>query len=462
MGIQNYQDLVNINGNSSIILGRKLLLDLFNEALTAVDPFTIIRKKVHFNPRMKTIKINNLIFKISDKKIWIVGAGKAVGKMTEALEVILSPLDIEGIICVPKGVKNTLNLSKIVVKESSHPIPNEENVKNTQETINLLKKVKPEDFVIGLISGGGSALWTAPIHPIPIEEIQALNDQLLKSGMSIHEVNIIRKHVSQIKGGKMAKLVSGVGIVLVLSDVIGDSLESIASGPFYPDNSTYRNVIDLIKKYNLEIEGRLPSVNKVILEGLKTESKAVETENEEKLIHCLIGSNASARIAIINRAKQMNLEIIERKSLVETYAQDYGRECFRLLLENSEKYNTPVIFLSGGEPVVDVRGKGIGGRNQEVVGAFLSELYTTVSLLRGTFLSAGTDGVDGNSKYAGAICDSFSSMKMKELNIDINRYQENNDLTTFFKKIGNSLIFTGPTNTNVMDIQILLLNNHLL
>lgn len=463
--IQNYQDLINISSSPSIISGRKLLLNLFNEAIAAVDPFLILRKKLHFNPRMKTIEINNSIFKLSNKKIWIIGAGKAVGRMAEALEDLLRDYDIEGIICVPEGVKNALNLSQIKVRESSHPIPMEKNVKNTQETLNLMKNIKSEDFVIGLISGGGSALWIAPIKPIPIEEIQDLNNQLLKSGMPIHEINVIRKHLSQIKGGKMANLIPGRGFVLVLSDVIGDRLESIASGPFYPDNSTYRNVINLAKKYKLKIEKRLPHVNQVIKEGIKAEKKVVELKkmpDGEKLKHYLIGSNRSARDVILEKAKQMNLKIFDKKGYVESYAQDYGKECFQLLREDSEKHSVPVIFLSGGEPVVNVKGKGIGGRNQEVTGAFLSELCATEPILNGTFLSAGTDGIDGNSSYAGAIIDSFTCNKMKELKIQIREYQQNNDLTTFFKQIDQSLIYTGPTNTNVMDIQILLLNNHLL
>ncbi|MHA2173270.1 MAG: glycerate kinase type-2 family protein [Candidatus Hodarchaeales archaeon] len=465
MRIINYQELVKIDIPTHNIRGRKLLLELFDEAVNAVDPFLILKRRMKVNSRTKVITVDNSTFNLSGTKIWVIGAGKAVGRMTESLEKLFKEFEIAGIICVPEGVKKTLNLSRIVARESSHPIPTKKSVKNTQEMLKIIKKIKPEDFVIGLISGGGSALWTAPISPIPVEEIEDLNYQLLRSGMSIHDINVIRKHVSQIKGGKLAKLIPSRGIILVISDVIGDKFESIASGPFYPDNSTYHDVNNLIQKYELRIEERLPDINLVIKTGLKKEDKNFQPkviEDERKFTHYLLGSNKIAREAIIEKVNKLNLKIFTRKELVNLDARDFGRKCFRLLLKYSETHSVPVIYLSGGEPIVKVEGEGTGGRNQEVVGAFLSEMCTSKTLLDGTFLSAGTDGVDGNSIFAGAICDSYTCETMKSLGINIKEYQMKNNLTGFFEQVDQSLIFTGPTNTNVMDIQLLLINNRLL
>ncbi|MHA1207390.1 MAG: glycerate-2-kinase family protein, partial [Candidatus Hodarchaeales archaeon] len=212
MEIKNYSDLVDFPSDNHILQGRKLLLNLFKAGVEAIDPYEIVQSALRFNPDTNTIKIKKYSYTLKTEKVLVIGVGKAVGRMAEAVEKILTTPKVSGIICVPEGVKNTLNLNSIQCLESSHPLPTNKNILNTKKAIDLTKQIKPEDLVISLVSGGGSALWAAPITPISLNDLRNLNQVLIRSGMSIHEINVIRKHVSNIKGGKFTQLIPSVNL----------------------------------------------------------------------------------------------------------------------------------------------------------------------------------------------------------------------------------------------------------
>ncbi len=438
------------------------MFDLVTIGLEAVNPYDIVIKNIHYDSSSQNLLIAENEYDLSNKEVKVIGAGKAVGRMAEAIERILFDLPLSGIISVPEGVKRSVSLKKIHCVESTHPIPTEINIQNTQQTLEYISDVSSDDFVIALISGGGSALWTAPIPPIMLEDLADLNLELLHSGMSIHEINIIRKHVSRIKGGQAAQMIPAPVIVLLLSDVIGDKIESIASGPFTSDPSTFNDAMKLLEEYDVLKNGLPDTVNEVISQGcagIIPETPKPNNQIFSQVHHFLLGSNTIARQAIYNSVKQFGFRVINNKQLVEEDAKVVGSNLAKLGMDFIREEDEPVLFISGGEPIVKVKGNGIGGRNQEVVAAFLKELSSLDSSPDLSFLSFGSDGIDGNSEFAGAICDKITIETYQEKNISIDTFQENNDLTKFFLKQGRSLILLGPTGTNVMDLHLLLINS---
>ncbi len=463
MEIKNYNDLISITTDKTQIKARKILIDLYKAAIAAVNPQNIILHHLKYKAKEKLLIIDNDQYSIESRKIWIIGVGKAVGGMAQTLEMIFTDLDYSGIICIPEGIKEKLNLKKIHCLESSHPLPSEINIKNTKQLLEFIKNINPKDLVITLLSGGGSSMWIAPISPITLNDMVILNQLLLKSGMSIHEINVIRKHVSEIKGGKLASKIPGEIVVLVLSDVIGDKLESIASGPLVPDPSTFNEAKALLQQFKLWGNLIPDSVRTVIQFG--TENKIAETLKVNhpifKKIHSyIIGSNRIACKAVMNHASKIGLNALLLTDKVEGEAKWVGRLFARIYCGLAEEKNEPLLIVSGGEPIVEVLGNGIGGRNQEVAAAVLSEFLSYKYIINFAFLSAGTDGIDGNSIYAGALIDNNTIKVSRKSSINIENYRSRSDLCRFFEKIGGTLLETGPTGTNVMDIHLSIIHTN--
>ncbi|GAF68154.1 unnamed protein product, partial [marine sediment metagenome] len=376
MEIKNYSDLVDFPSDKLVLQGRKLLLSLYKTGVEAVNPYEIVKNALKYDPDISTVKIRNFSHILKTDKIWVIGVGKAVGRMAEAVENIFSSHKLSGTICVPEGVKSSLNLNNIRVLESSHPLPSKKNIENTKIVIDTVKQIKSKDLVISLISGGGSALWASPIAPISLDDLRALNQVLIRSGMSIHEVNIVRKHVSNIKGGKFTKMIPCVNLSLIISDVIGDNIESIASGPFFPDSSTYLSVQRILEKYNLQNESLPSHVYNILRKGLKGEIEETPKKNDavfNKVHNYVLGSNKIARKAISERAKGLGINTIDKEELVEKNARYIGKKLFLESKEILQEESSVILYISGGEPIIHVLGSGIGGRNQEVVGGFLEE-----------------------------------------------------------------------------------------
>lgn len=457
MEVKNFDELTSITSDPIEVKARKLLINLYKTAVDAVDPYPILQHLLRYDSEEKMLFVNDAQYSVESRKLWILGAGKAVGGMAVAIEEILNDLDYQGIVCVPEDLKIKFNLKKILCLESTHPFPSEINELNTQKVLKLINQISSDDLVIALISGGGSSMWVAPKSPISVQDLIILNQVLINSGMSIHEMNLIRKHVSEIKGGKLAHKISGEVITIILSDVIGDKLENIASGPLISDSSTSNEARLILKKYTLWNKGIPNSVKSVIKNGINNE--IAEKSKEKPLVlnnvhSYLVGSNKIACKAILSKAKKMGLNSLFLTDKLEGEAKWVGKILARIYSGLMEENKAPLLIVSGGESTVQVHGGGIGGRNQEVAAALLNEYSSKKLVFKFAFLSAGTDGIDGNSSYAGALIDNKTIDIYGEKRLILENYLAQNDTSSFFEKIGGSVLLTGPTGTNVMDIQL--------
>ncbi|WP_029520761.1 glycerate kinase [Persephonella sp. IF05-L8] len=425
---------------------RQMAVEIFLYAIENVKPKNLIPE---------TLKISNNKLIISQdtyqlpEKIYIFGSGKASIEMAKVLENILGDKIVNGLV-----VCNYYEpLRKIKVIQGGHPVPNENSLKGAEELINSLKNLNKNDFFIYLLSGGSSALIEKPIPPITLEDLKKLTNILLSYSVPIEEINIIRKHISMIKGGRLASYTKARGIVLVISDVIGDDLFTIGSAPMYYDTSTFEDAYNVLKKYNLM--DKIPeTVLQVILKGLKGEIPDTPKSENPNIKHYIIGSNLIA----LQKAKQKAEEKIPAyilTSQLKGEAREVAKAVTAIgkeIKKSGNPFRPPVCILSGGETTVTVRGNGKGGRNQEFCLSALQEIKNIDNIV---LLSGGTDGIDGNSDAAGAVIDKNSYEKAKQLNLNIDEYLNNNNSYNFFKQTGD-LIITGATGTNVMDISILI------
>ena len=347
----------------------------------------------------------------------------------------------------------SIALKDVDVFVSSHPVPTEKSIRAAEIMTRGLSGLSEKDFFIYLLSGGSSALLEKPVPPIRLIDMQRVTEMLLRRAVPIGEINVVRKHLSTVKGGRLGRLSPARGIVLVISDVIGDDLETIGSAPLYRDRSSFADASDILKKYDLW--PRLPvSIKKVLTKGLKGEMEDTPENENRKIEHRIIGSN----LQLLEEAQRIALSLGIQSRIMTSSLRGEAREVARAIVAIGEEmiktghpFKGPIALIFGGETTVHVKGKGRGGRNQEMCLAALREIGPRKGM---TFLSAGSDGVDGNSDAAGAVVDFTSYEKAKHLKLLIDDYLNNNDSHSFFKQTGD-LIYTGPTGTNVMDISIL-------
>lgn len=367
-------------------------------------------------------------------RVFTVAVGKAAYSMTESVNSLISITG--GLLVVPKKTRTTLTRN-FKVMLAGHPLPNNNSVVAAEQILEFLKDLKPSDFVIFLISGGASSLVALP-DAISLEEKKIVTDLLLKCGATIHEINCIRKHLSKIKGGRLLEHLRSDGISLVMSDVVGDDLTSIASGITYYDKTTFSDARKILKKYNLE-KSVPKSVQRRINLGMQ--GKIPETPKRQKIQNQIISNNKVCLDAMNVRAKVLGYST-KVLNCMSGDVKDLGMKIAKAF---SDKKINCLIF--GGESTVVVKGKGKGGRNQELV------LYTAYDLAeqgkKAIVASVGTDGVDGNTNCAGAIWESDKKIDK------IMPYLKENNSYNFFKKYGG-LVFTDPTGTNLMDIGLVL------
>ena len=424
MIIQNFEDLATSEN-------KKKCLEILEAGLMAADPEKIISK--YATP--KEIKINEKIIKIEKySAVYSIAFGKAGDSMTRALNAII-PIK-SGIIVIPKGSKSKIKGKKFQIFNSRHPRPDQTSIKAAKEVVKFLQNRREDELVIFLISGGGSSLLALP-DQITLDDKIHVTNLLLKSGANIQEFNCIRKHLSKIKGGKLVKKMKCEGISLIMSDVEGDDMSTIASGPTYPDNTTFSDAINIIEKYKLR--RKIPiEVWQILEKGMQNENESISEKS--KVQNFVIAKNNDCLKAMEIKAKKMGYHVITIQIFDEI------KSTVKKILENiSENSKTCLIF--GGEPTVKVLGKGMGGRNQELV---LRILKNTQKLKKLTIASIGTDGIDGNSVFAGAITDNIKVdlATMKE-------FLKNSDSGRFFQKQKGNII-TGFTHTNLMDIGLVL------
>jgi len=403
MIIQNFDEL-------AITEKKKDCLEILESGLQAANPENIISKYVTPNE----IKINGKIFNIEKySNIYTVAFGKAGDSMTRALNSIISIKS--GIIVIPKGSKAKIKSKKFQIFNSGHPKPDKTSVKAAKEVMKFVDNKKRGELIIFLVSGGGSALLAMP-DEITLSDKVHVTDLLLKSGATIQEFNCVRKHLSKIKGGKLVENMKCQGIGLVMSDVEGDDLSSIASGTTYMDDTTYADAMNIIEKYRLKL--KIPiEVLQILGNGLHNQK--TETPKIAKIENHVIANNNNCLESMEQTAKSKGYKVIKMQIFGDI------KEVVKRILENiSEEQKTCLIL--GGEPTVKVLGKGQGGRNQELV---LRILKNTQKLKKITIASMGTDGIDGNSNFAGAITENIK--------VDLNTMKEflkNSDSSRFFQK----------------------------
>jgi len=433
---------------------------IYKAALSEVDPENLIKKNVAVQEEKLIIQDKNFDLRKFDN-IFLAAIGKAAPFMAKGLKYVLGDRIKEGVVLyLPQ---NKIALKNITTLPASHPLPDERSLKAAQKILNLTTKLSERDLLFVLVSGGGSAQISLPSPGVSLEEKRLITDRLLLAGADITELNTVRKHLSRIKGGRLAQEAFPATVIsLVISDVRGNDLESIASGPTHWDSSTYGDAFQVLEKYNLW--DRAPASIKVVIEsGLQ--NKIQETVKREapifKQVHnIIIGDNLEAL-----RAAQREAEKLGFRSLILT-SSDHGEardaaknyvSLFLNLLQSEETASQPLCLLAGGELTVTVKGKGKGGRNQEFVLAALVGMKKSLPKeKKWLILSIGTDGIDGPTDAAGAWITPSILKIMQELSLDPIEYLDNNDSYSFFKKAGG-LIFTGPTHTNVMDLRLFLI-----
>ena len=428
---------------------------IFNSALSAVNAFSAVKNHCHIDNG--TFYIGHTPFNLNQyNNIYIIGAGKASAHMGAAMEEILSAKITGGIINVKYN--HTVALNKIKLVEAGHPIPDENGRAGALQILSLAEKAKKNDLIICLISGGGSALLPLPVLPLTLKDKQKTIRTLLSCGATINEINALRKHMSLIKGGHLAeKAWPATLITLIISDVVGNPLDVIASGPTVGDPSTFRDCMNILRHY--DISGRIPtSVVQYFKKGINENINDTPSPGDRifsKTFNFIIGSNIEALTAASKMSKSLGYNTLILSSMIEGDPRQAAHMHSAIAKEIRKTKNPvppPACILSGGETTVILTGKGKGGRNQEFA---LTAALDIADDDRIVFLSGGTDGTDGPTDAAGAVVDTCTIEKAKASGLNPAFFLENNDSYHFFKKTGD-LLMTGATGTNVMDLRIVL------
>ena len=386
------------------------------------------------------------------RHIYVVGAGKAGAAMARAAERVLGRRIACGLLNVKYG--HIAPLRRIELNECGHPVPDQRGVEGARRIAEIAASAGPDDLMLCLISGGASALLPLPADPIALDEKQEVTKLLLACGASIHEINAVRKHISQIKGGQLARLAYPAQVLsLLLSDVIGDNLDVIGSGPTAPDASTFALARSILDKYG--ILQRVPaSIRERIERGCRGRIPETPKQGDPifaRVRNVVIGSNRLAVVAAAARARQLGFRTLVLSTFVEGETREIARMHAAIAKEivyAGRPLKPPACVITGGETTVTLRGDGLGGRNQEFV---LSAAMDIAGLENVVVLSAGTDGSDGPTDAAGAIADGRTLTR----NPRAPEFLARNDSYRYFEGLGD-LIVTGPTNTNVMDVRLIL------
>jgi hydroxypyruvate reductase len=422
---------------------RKHARTIFQAALSAADPAGAVER---YLKRRDFSRFRN---------IYVVGAGKAGASMAHAAERVLGRRIAAGLLNVKYG--HTAKLRRIELNECGHPVPDEKGVAGAERIAQIAAAAEKDDLVICLISGGASALLPAPAEGITLEEKQATTRLLLASGANIHEINSIRKHISRIKGGQLARMAAPATVeALLLSDVIGDDPGVIGSGPTAPDASTFAASLAVLDRYAIR-ERVLAAVRERLERGAAGEIPETPKPGAacfRKVRNTIIGSNRLALAAAGRRARELGYRTLVLASGIQGETREIARvhaAIAREIAVTGHPVKPPACIITGGEPTVTLRGGGLGGRNQEFA---LAAAIDIAGLKDVVIFSAGTDGTDGPTDAAGAVADGSTLRR----NPDARRYLENNDSYHYFHPLG-ALVITGPTHTNVMDVQIVLVGS---
>lgn len=433
---------------------RAVALKSLEYALNAIDPEQVLKSRVSLKDSV--LEANGHSFDLKKfRNVYVVGGGKASGSMAEAMEQILGRHITDGFVNIPHSSRHRTKVVKL--HETSHPIPHQSGIEGTQHMLEIAEQAKKDDLVVCLVSGGGSSLMPLPRDGISIADKRSITETLLKSGATVNEINTVRKHISDFKGGWLAKKAYPATILnLILSDVVGDPLDFIASGPTVPDPTTFSDAIKVLKKYGLWDKAPA-SVRRVLSEGEKgliPETPKANDKAFKRVYNIVVGNNRSASLAVCESLKSAKLTTLLLTSTLEGEARHVGvmlASIAREVYVSGNPVPTPAGIVTGGETTVTVTGRGLGGRNQEIV---LAAALTLGDMDGAVIASLSTDGVDGPTDAAGAIADGKTLVRAGEMRLSAEENLTENDSYNFFSKLGD-LIFTGPTGTNVNDVSVI-------
>lgn len=449
-------------GKFSLEEMKKISKAIFLKAIAAVDPSKRLKEMLRIDRDRLLIRMEEGSEKIFDlntfHRIFLIGTGKASASMAQAIEGIFGDRIFKGLITTKHS--HILPLHKTEIIEAGHPIPDEKGMEGSKKIRDLLKGSGDEDLVIFVLSGGGSALLPLPAEGIELAEKQEMTQLLLDCGADIQEINTIRKHISQIKGGWLARWAYPSTVLgFILSDVVGNSFEVIGSGPTVPDTSTFEEAWKILEKYDL-LNEIAPSIRKYLLLG--KEGKVEETPKPgevifEKVYNYSVGSNILALRAAKKEAISLGFNTLILSSSIVGETREAARfHCAiaREILSTGNPLQKPACIISGGETTITIKGRGLGGRNQDFV---LTGAFEINGLEKVVLLSGGTDGTDGPTDASGAIVDHTTIQRARSMGLDPELNLKENNAYPFFQRLGDLLI-TGPTHTNVMDVRILLVD----
>jgi len=434
---------------------RKNIIDIFSAGLKGADPGEAIKK--HLTLENNTLVAGSLKLDLSEfENIRVIGAGKAGAAMALEIEHIFNPRISIGSINVKYD--HTENLETIELVQAGHPVPDENGKKGAKRLLEIAESADEKTLILCLISGGGSALAPLPCHGISLAEKQETTRILLSCGASIHDINTIRKHLSLIKGGGVARAAYPATIIsLILSDVVGDDLDIIASGPTVPDTGTFADCKRIIEAYHIADD--LPeNVIKHIEKGCAgtvPETSKPDAPYFKKVYNQIIGNNLNSLVQARAMAESLGYNTLILSSMIEGETRDIAKmhaAIAKQAQETGDPVPLPACIISGGETTVTLEKHGLGGRNQEFVLAAAIEISRLSNMV---VLSAGTDGTDGPTDAAGAIADTRTVKKAIDLNLSPEKFLCEHDSYHFFQQL-DDLVITGPTNTNVMDLRVFL------
>jgi hydroxypyruvate reductase/glycerate 2-kinase len=458
--VQNKTEILKNNYSDSL----SLTLEAIEAGLKSVNPKSIIKKSVLVKHNCLTVTDfsgKKIDFDLGDfKSIYLIGAGKATASMSDSFIHVLKKEKVKSCcITIPYGI--TIRNKLCTVTHASHPIPDSNGVLGTERILQILEKVKKNEFVVMFLSGGASALMPLPIDIIKLKEKQNVTKKLLSSGATIDEINTVRKHLSKVKGGRLAEIVNRRFslLTLILSDVVNDKIDVIASGPTVPDLTTFEDAKKVLVKYKIWNNNKIVSnkLRKLISDGISGYVKDTPKPGNR------IFSNINNVIIGNNTIACQNIKLfLERKGIKTMYlgssftgkAADLGSFLFRLV-KDFPSILTPYAFVLGGETTVDLKRRinGIGGRNQEAVLSAASLFKNVDKEMDFTITSFGTDGIDGNSTAAGAVVNQQMLLRLTQQGLRISKYLKYHDSNTLFNNI-NGAIYTKITGTNVNDVSI--------
>ncbi len=448
--VKNAQELISRGTSQRERLARKLCLDALEAALKAADPGLMVRSSVRLSANQ--LSVDGSSFDLGKfRRILVIGGGKASAAMAVAVESVLAGKISGGAVNVPEGLPEQYDLDAIKLHAATHPLPSLKGVNGVKRMLELVGRPARDTLVICLVSGGGSALMPLPREGVSLKEKAWVTKLLLNGGATIQDLNTVRKHLSGIKGGWLAKrLYPSTVLALVLSDVVGDPLDSIASGPLYPDSSTFQDALDVLGKYHLDrkVPGRVSTLLRRGADGQLPENPKPGETYFGHVHHFVIGSNRIACLAAHAKLRSAGKDPVFLTSSLEGEARTVGGVFAAITREG--RGDGPRGFVAGGETTVVVRGSGKGGRNQEAALGALRKLSGTRGVAA---VFAGSDGLDGSTEAAGALIDSSTLQRAKLAGVDPDEYLDRNDSYDFFRRTGD-LIITGPTGTNVNDIWV--------